>query len=384
MPHKVIVMIGPSCASQGGMASVVNSFRAAGLFERWPIVYLHTHIEGGKLAKLRVAIVAWLQFAGLLARGRVALLHAHVPRRNAFWRKTLFILPARLARCPYIVHLHSGGFVHFYQHEIGPLRRRLVRFVLDHAARIVVLSSQWQQALAGITRNPHLVTVYNFVTTQAVNLRSEQQPNTLLFLGRLNEEKGYFDLLHAVKLLRADFPDVLLYCGGVGDDAEIQRSLRDLNLEQHVRLLGWVEGEVKQRLFAHAAVFVLPSYVEGMPMGILEAMAQGGAVVATSAGGIPDMIDAGVEGLLVTPGDIPALTYSLAKLLRNSVLRARMGEAGRQRVARQFSAVAVLPVLDKMYRELTSDASDAARDELSYSCDRLRAESIEIREREII
>ena len=106
--------------------------------------------------------------------------------------------------------------------------------------------------------------------------------------------------------------------------------------------------------------------------------------MATSAGGIPDMIDAGVEGLLVTPGDIPALTHSLAKLLRNSALRARMGEAGRQRVARQFSAVAVLPVLDKMYRELTSDASDAARDELSYSCDRLRDESIEIREREII
>lgn len=383
MPRKVIVMIGPSGASQGGMASVVNSFRAAGLFDHWPIVYLHTHIEGGKLAKLRVAIVAWLQFAALLARCRVALLHAHVPRRNAFWRKTLFILPARLARCPYIVHLHSGGFVHFYQHEIGPLRRRLVRFVFDHAARIVVLSSQWQEALEGITRNPRLVTVYNFVTAQAVNMRSEQ-PNTLLFLGRLNEEKGYFDLLHAVKLLRADFPDLLLYCGGVGDDAEIQRSLRDLNLEHHVRLLGWVEGEVKQRLFAQAAVFVLPSYVEGIPMGILEAMAQGVAIVATDTGGIPDMIDAGVEGLLVTPGDIPALTHSLAKLLRSNALRARMGEAGRQRVARQFSAVAVLPVLDKMYRELTSDPSGAPRDELSYSCAKLRAESIEIREREII
>jgi len=345
-------MIGPSYASQGGMASVVNSFRTAGLFERWPIIYLHTHVEGGKLAKLRVAIVAWLRFTGLLLRGRVALLHAHVPRRNAFWRKTLFILPAQLTRCPYIVHMHSGGFVRFYRHEIGPVRRRVVRFVLDHAARIVVLSSQWRQALEGITCNTHLVTVYNFVIPQAVNMRAEQ-PNTLLFLGRLNQEKGFFDLLHAVKLLRADFPDVMLYCGGLGDATEVQRSLHELNVDQQVRLLGWIDGEVKQWLLAQAAVFVLPSYVEGVPMGILEAMAQGVAVVATDVGGIPDMIDSGVEGLLIKPGDVQSLTDALAKMLRNGVLRERMGAAARRRVDRQFSAVAVLPALEQMYRELT-------------------------------
>jgi len=365
------------------MASVVNSFRAAGLFDRWPITYLHTHVEGSKLTKLRVAIVAWLRFTGLLLRGRVALLHAHVPRRNAFWRKTLFILPAKFMGCPYIVHLHSGGFVHFYRHEIGPVRRRMVRFVLDHATRIVVLSSQWQSALEGITRNTRLVTVYNFVTPQAVNMRSEQS-NTLLFLGRLNQEKGFFDLLHAVKVLRADFPDVVLYCGGVGDDAEVQRSLRELNIEQHVRLLGWVDGEVKQRLLAQAAVFVLPSYVEGVPMGILEAMAQGVAIVATDVGGIPDMIDSGVEGLLVKPGDVQSLTYALAKVLRNGVLRERMGEAARRRVSRQFSAVAVLPVLENTYRELTDNRLAEPSDKLSCSRATLAAEPIEIRERENI
>lgn len=380
MSRKVIVMIGPSFASQGGMASVVNSFRAAGLFDRWPIIYLHTHAEGGKLTKLNVAILAWFRFAGLLLRGRVALLHAHVPRRNAFWRKTLFILPAKLARCPYLVHLHSGGFVHFYQHEIGPLRRCVVRFVLDHAARIVVLSSQWREALEDITSNTRLVTVYNFVTPHNVNMRAEQ-PNTLLFLGRLNQEKGFFDLLHAVKLLRADFPDVVLYCGGLGDAAQVQRSLHELNLEQHVCLLGWVDGEDKQRLFAQAAVFVLPSYVEGMPMGILEAMAQGVAIVATGAGGIPDMIDSGSEGLLIKPGDVQSLTYALAKILRNGVLRERMGAAARRRVERQFSAVAVLPVLEQIYRELTLDSSAAAHDKLSYSRATLVAEPIEIRER---
>lgn len=382
MPRKTIVMIGPSYASQGGMASVVNNLRAAGLFERCAITYLHTHVEGSKLAKLHVAIVAWLRFAGLLLGGHVALLHAHVPRRNAFWRKTLFIVLARLAGCPYVVHLHSGGFMHFYRHEIGPVRRFLVRFVLDHAARIIVLSSQWKQALEDITHNTRLVTVYNFVAPQATGTRAKQ-PNSLLFLGRLNQEKGFFDLLHAVKLLRADFPDVMLYCGGMGDEVQVQRSLRELNIERHVRLLGWVDGEVKQRLLAQAAVFVLPSYVEGVPMGILEAMAHSVAVVATDVGGIPDVIDSSIEGLLVKPGDVQSLTYALAKVLRNGVLRDRMGEAGRRRVLRRFSAATVLPVLEKMYREITADRPETPRDQLSCSHDMLRGESIEIREREI-
>lgn len=352
MTQRVIVMIGPSYASRGGMASVINSWRRSGLWERWPIVFLPTHVEGSALQKLRVAALSLLRLIALLARGRVALLHAHVPRRRAFWRKAVFIAVARLARCPYVVHLHSGGFTAFYHDECAPWQRALVRDVLDGAARIIVLSDLWYQWLDGITRNTRIVRVYNFVEMPDVAAH-ERDTDTLVFLGRLSEEKGFFDLLHALVRVKQAVPEVQLLCGGTGDLQKVVQTLRQLQIEKHVTLLGWVDDEQRARLLQQGAVFVLPSHAEGVPMGVLEAMAAGLPVVATRVGGVPEMIDHGVEGLLVDRGDVEGLVQALRDLLLDAKLRRAMGAAARDRVLRQFTAQAALPPLEQMYAELT-------------------------------
>ena len=110
---KWIVMVGPSISSHGGIASVVLSWKQAGLFELWPIIYLETHIEGSKFDKLRVACSAMVKFLFLLASNRVACLHIHVARRTSFWRKSVFALAAFALRRPVLLHLHSGGFPAF-------------------------------------------------------------------------------------------------------------------------------------------------------------------------------------------------------------------------------------------------------------------------------
>ena len=92
--NGVIVMVGPSLNSRGGIASLVCSYKSAGLFKKWPILYLNSHIEGSKRKKLLAAFVALRIFAVLLVLRRVKVLHIHVARDTSFWRKSIFILLA--------------------------------------------------------------------------------------------------------------------------------------------------------------------------------------------------------------------------------------------------------------------------------------------------
>jgi glycosyltransferase involved in cell wall biosynthesis len=105
-----------------------------------------------------------------------------------------------------------------------------------------------------------------------------------------------------------------------------------LNLVGRVKVVGWVNADQKKHLLSEAAFLTLPSYNEGLPMAILEAMSWGLPVIATNVGGIPEVIDHGQNGLLIEPGAIQALTEGLEFLIRDQVNRQSMGHRARQRV----------------------------------------------------
>ena len=143
----------------------------------------------------------------------------------------------------------------------------------------------------------------------------EAEPPQILFVGRLSAEKGIRTLVDATRGLN-------LVVAGDGPLRSIAPGA-----------LGFVPHEEVQRLLARAAVVVLPSHREGLPMVLLEAMAQGRAVVATPVGGIPSLIENDVTGLLVPPGDAKALREAIERLLGDPELRQRLGEAARAKVS---------------------------------------------------
>lgn len=358
MKRRCVVMIGPSTQSHGGIASVVTAWQKAGVFERWPVMYLATHVEGGKLRKLAQAIATLTQFVVLITAGRVACLHAHAARQNSFWRKAVFMALARLAGIPVILHLHSGHFVKFYAEQCSALGRWLVRHFLDRADRIVVLSRHWDGILASMTTNRRLTVIPNFVTIPSP-IPTERQGNGMteretyvLFLGQLTAEKGFFDLLHAVTEVRQTCPWLRLKCGGDGDRDAAERAIAELALDGAVELLGWVSGEQKDSLLRGAATFILPSYQEGVPMSVLEAMAFGVPVIASAVGGIPDVVEDGTNGYLIEPGNTSAIARAITRLVNDGELRARMARNAAITVHASFSPQAILPRLDSLYREL--------------------------------
>ncbi len=347
-------MLGTAFETQGGIAAVLQVYCRAGLFERWPIRYLATHTDRGVWRKLWRAGTALIRFTALLARRRVALIHVHGASAASFWRKSAFMLLAFATRRPVVFHLHGGGFSEFFHEHCGRVGKSLVRFVLARSARVIVLSPQWESEVRAMCPGARIVSIPNPVEVDdpSSDTLAGRRAHDLLFLGRLEHDKGIFDLLEALQLLRTEFPSVRLQCGGDGDVIEVKRRAETLGLGSAVRYLGWVRGDAKQRLLASSTVYVLPSYYEGLPMGVLEAMAAGLPVVATSVGGIPGAITDGEDGYLVPPGDIAALTETIRRLLRDPHLRQAIGAAGRDRVSRDFATPVILPRLEAIYGEL--------------------------------
>lgn len=346
-------MMGPDPSAKGGIASVVKVYVASGLFQDFNVKYLITQgsISGGK--RLKDYVLALGKLILMLVTREVALAHVHMSFRGSFIRKAPLVVLCRIFGVPTIVHIHSGGFVAFYESECGCFMKWMIRRTFDLASCIIVLSSERRRWVQGITANPHVVVLFNPVVVASEPPQwTQRKCSNVLFLGRVWEKKGVYDLLEAARLTLSQVPDLRVCLGGEGELDEVQARAAELGLAKHVDLLGWV-GEVdKQAHLDAAAAFVLPSYYEGMPMGILEAMSRGLPVVASRVGGIPDVITDGVEGFLVDAGDIRALADRLGLLLTDRSLAERMGRAGRERVESTFAAEVVVPQVAALYVKL--------------------------------
>ena len=183
-------------------------------------------------------------------------------------------------------------------------------------------------------------------TRQLLDVGAAREPGhsdavaEILFLGWIEREKGIFDLLECVRRLAdaLEVPPFRVMIAGDGSAmADAGRRIEELQLAGIVQLLGWIDSDTKVARLRRADVLVLPSYMEGMPNSIIEAMAAGLPVVATSVGAVPDIVKAGISGFIIPPGDIERLFAALRELLLDSGLRARMGRAGWEIASEEFS-----------------------------------------------
>jgi colanic acid/amylovoran biosynthesis glycosyltransferase len=159
----------------------------------------------------------------------------------------------------------------------------------------------------------------------------------LLFTGRLAGVKGIPILLEALARLRGSHPDVELALAGDGPDrAQLEGEAQRLGVAGRVRFLGYQSSDHVRSLLQETDVFVLPSFAEGVPVVLMEAMASGVPVVSTRVAGVAELVEDGVSGFVVPPGDVGALADAIDALLSDGGLRQRFGAAGRRTVAREF------------------------------------------------
>lgn len=342
-------MLGPDHRMKGGIAVVVQSYLGSRLSSDAEIRYHATLREGIRALKAASSVWALGSLPLVLLSFRPHVVHIHFSSYASFYRKLAFLVVVKAFRFKAIVHCHGSQFEAF--HDALRVNAAMVRVFLWMADRCIVLSESWKRTFAQYTRSCPIDILYNAVDLDAFAESGEAVHNdTVLFMGRLGRRKGTYDLVEAIPGVLRRAPSARFVLAGDGDIGQIERLAVDRGVRHAVELPGWMDGARKRRLFENSAVYVLPSYNEGIPVSVLEAMAAGKPVISTPVGGIPEAIEDDVHGFLVQPGDLATLADRLARLLSDAPLRSRLGRAGRQRVAERFSLDAMVDRLLDLYR----------------------------------
>ncbi len=283
-----------------------------------------------------------------LRRRRPEIVNIHFVTGQSLY----FLLLSRVLGYVTILSAHGGDIL-----RPSEGARRLLPFVLRHADAITVVSDDLRQrvlALGGV--DPARVHVIANGVDHAFwsdRPRAPSNPPNILAVGRLEAVKGFDVLLRAFARVRQTMPSATLTISGSGaQEPQLRALAASLGVQAQLTLTGRLgPREVRERL-SGAAVFALSSLSEGMPLALIEAMAAGAPIVATTVGGAAEAL--GAAGLLCPPGDEIALADSLLQMLRDPAQAERLGKAAQQR-ARSYSVEACQAAYETLYADLLAE-----------------------------
>ncbi|MDQ7849471.1 MAG: glycosyltransferase family 4 protein [Armatimonadota bacterium] len=292
---------------------------------------------------------ALVQLVRILRQGRFNLLHANSTKAGLMVRAAA----ALVARdTPVVFTAHGWAFT---EGRPDPIRKVLAYLERWAAARTsaIICVSEYDRALAArlaVADLSRMRVIYNGVDPSSFDRLPRKSPHNgrllIVMVGRLRAPKDPFTLVEAVRLVPGA---ELVIVGGGPMRRRVEALARRKGLGERVRVLGFREDVT--RLLADADVFALPTYWEGMPLAVIEAMMAGLPVIASRVGGIPEAVQDGVTGLLVPPRRADLLAQAL-ETLRDPELRSRMGEEARRVARERFTVSRMTQETLAVYEEL--------------------------------
>lgn len=297
----------------GGVSSVLASYEK--YFYR--LRHIPTWKITNKINKLWYFMYHYLWFLILLIFDRrIKIVHIHTAAGPSFERKMLMTRTAKLFRKKVILHMHAADFVEYYNESKS---KKWIEDSIRKCDLLIVLSPSWRDFFISIGINSeNIIILNNIVTPQVVVDNRIDKELKFLFLGWLGKRKGIWDLLDVIiehhDELKGKF---FLRFGGNDFENEINQLIEKKELNDVVKFEGWVSGKKKEECLSWANVFILPSYNEGLPISILEAMTYGMPIISTTVGGIPEVVKDRQNGFLIHAGDKKQIWDSIKYLIDN-------------------------------------------------------------------
>jgi glycosyltransferase involved in cell wall biosynthesis len=351
-----IAMIGAGLSIRGGITSVENL-----ILENAPdsvsIIHLPTFNHGTILHNAKVYWTAIFNLYGLLLSDAIDVVHIHFSDRGSGVRKMLPCILALILSCPIVLHSHCAFHKEFYA-SIPGFAQWIITGVLRRCVVFISLSKSWDAYFTECFRlapGQHVV-LYNPVKIQPVPpIRNENSMVTFVFLGVIGsrignnnsgsmqmankvitlpgQDKGSFDCIKAFALLDGEARQkARMVIAGDGDIAGATRLISELGLETFITIRQWLNIKQRDELLSASDAFLLPSFHEGLPMSMLEAMAFELPVIVSAVGGIPEIITHGKEGLFVRPGNHSEIANAMETMIADASERRAMGKRARDRV----------------------------------------------------
>lgn len=343
--YESILTVGcNSVHPKGGVAQVLNTYSSF-----FPIFrFIRTTRRTNRLGKLFQLVYAIIKFTCLcMFDKRIKIIHIHGGSYHSFFRKRIFIFIGHAFKKKIIYHVHSGEFRIF-----SAAHKKVVSATLKKVDCIITLSQSWKDFFEKEFRHPNVKILPNAIPGRVYSKREIRFPLHALFLGTLGEKKGIYDLLQVLAMHKEEFAGkFILHVGGKGETEKVQHYIESEGLLHIVKFEGFVIGEEKKQLLTQCNFYILPSYAEGLSISILEAMSYQMPILSTTVGGIPDVVENGINGILIQPGDKSALYQALIRLMSDEKLLISMGNASYGKVQPYFLEN-VKMALERLYMEL--------------------------------
>jgi len=349
------LVLGPSREAVSGVSTHVNILLQSALRSAFALEHFQVGSEGRKESALARAARYAFSPLGLAARilsRDAAIVHLNTSlNAKAYWRDLAYLLVAKLCGARVLLQKHGGTLQAFC--GTSPFFGAFVRATLRLADAVVVLSRAELAEYGRILGERQVVLLPNGVDCAPFRKfnRAPADPSAPLrciYIGRLAPRKGLDEILASLPSTQA----ALTLVGSGPDERRLRLRAKALGVEARVRFAGPAFGEEKARLLSQADVLLLPSYSEGLPYALLEAMAAGVVPVVTRVGAIPDVVEPGLHGLFVPVRDADAIAKAIASLEADRAWLARMGAACRKRIATGYSIERVAAEFGGLYGAL--------------------------------
>ena len=349
----------------GGVAHVVKGLLGSCINDDYHLLHYRTgHTQPEKTTRFQNI---WRETKLILKLGPyflknrdIDIIHIHSSSYDGFWRYSLHVLISKIFRKKVLFHLHGAEFDSFYSSRPG-MKQWYIRRIFNTCDGIIALSDEWKEFLSTLTDPEQIHVVQNAVDVDAYDIPKETQKEfreghsipegavIFLYLGHFIRRKGVPEILESFGDIWKErdgewektgktTPDqiFLLFIGSMGDLTDEVRIFCESNPEMS-RYLGYVSSEEKNKALGSSDVLLLPTFAEGLPIVILEAMAARLALITTRVGGIPSTVTENENCLYMEPGDAAQLKEKVLAITEDDQLRDEMKDNNVKLVREKFS-----------------------------------------------
>jgi glycosyltransferase involved in cell wall biosynthesis len=351
---KKIVIVGSSLKDKGGIVTVIKGIIHSSIKDKYDLTVVESYISGSVFQKIFILLNAIIKYFIMLLLNRVDLVHIHMSYKGSFYRASFFILLSTLFRKPIVLHAHGSSFAVFYN-SLNEVGKKYCSCVLNKVNVLIVLSETWKDFYSRIVKKEKIKIVYNGVYVDNTILNKRKHNPRCLFLGRIGQRKGVYDLIKAFNILNKSTNGQVYLNLTIAGDGEVEKARSLVNqykLDNNISIIGWVNEKGRDDLLINSDILILPSYNEGLPMSILEAMNKGLSIISTNVGGIPEIIKNGKNGILIKPGDIDSLVKNLKKIISNYELRKCFELSGKKIIQEKFDNHKIIAQFNEIYNTI--------------------------------
>lgn len=338
-----VLIIATSRKTRGGITSVIKEHETGNQWVKYNCKWLETHRDKGYIVKFFYFLSSFIQYLFILPFYNIV--HIHTSEPASAIRKLIYFLYARLWKRKIIIHFHAFSI----ETTLNGKYKFIYEFLFNYSDLVIVLSDFWKkQIVENFGIKTKVVVLFN-PSTLPNNTINYTKKKHILYAGTLNARKGYVDLIKAFAKISNKYNEWKLVIAGNGEVEQAKQLTIELGVFEKVIFTGWIDGELKSKVFQQASIFCLPSYAEGFPMAVLDAWAYGIPVITTPVGGLPDVLIHNENALIFDAGNINLLASSIETLIKDELLRNKISKESLLLSSNKFMPNVINSKLDEIY-----------------------------------